>query len=445
MSVVEMGKRGPGSLWAALGMAVVFVSGGSLPLAGQELKSMSIPLPVVIEGKPTPSKMYLKVEMKNINQSFDQFAAGKTDKAEAMFVKAVQAVRKKDVAAFGSVWSAPDQMKSTGQTKVVKMADNGPDGWMKVIQSVFDFNKLTVVAELLAGPDTMFIWDSETKSGVLRRALYVGPDKSGSVRLSAPGGNNPIDDMLQSAFVAAQADPNSYKPVPGLNLHYQAAVPLGGEKSAGAHPVVFEFDGMPVDLPLNDEKVKAPSPLLDFFRKADVAIHDERYDAYVSDFTPKSQEKVKQWTDAQEKTKQEKLKQEKLQEEKKLEEQKLKPEQTTATKPAVPPDAKAKAAAPPPLFAHAKFVLNADPIFLVFQAPGGGSGWAPAKLTYTYVLHQGDDYKITNFEYANTLDEFLQNPALFDKNVLKPPPVKAAAPNAKSVTEPAKPTTVNTK
>ena len=180
MSVVEMAKRGRGALWAALGMAVVFVSGGSLPLAGQELKSMSIPLPVVIEGKPMPSKMYLKVEMKSINQSFDQFAAGKTDKAEAMFVKAVQAVRKKDVAAFGSVWSAPDQMKSTGQTKVVKMADNGPDGWMKVIQSVFDFNKLTVVAELLAGPDTMFIWDSETKSGVLRRALYVGPDKSGS-------------------------------------------------------------------------------------------------------------------------------------------------------------------------------------------------------------------------------------------------------------------------
>ncbi len=86
---------------------------------------MSIPLPVVIEGKPMPSKMYLKVEMKSINQSFDQFATGKTDKAEAMFVKAVQAVRKKDVAAFGSVWSAPDQMKSTGQTKVVKMATKG--------------------------------------------------------------------------------------------------------------------------------------------------------------------------------------------------------------------------------------------------------------------------------------------------------------------------------
>lgn len=414
---------------------------------------MSIPLPIVIEGKPTPSKMYLKVDMKSYNEPFDQFAASHPDKAEAMFVKAVQAVRKNDAAAFGSVWSAPDQMKSTGQTKVVRMSDNGPEAWMKAIRSMFNFDKLTVVAEVLAGPDTMFIWDAETKSGAVRRSLYVGQDRTGNLRLSAPGGNNPIDDMLQNAFVAAQSEPDSYKPLADINLRYQYPIPLAGKLDAGPHPVFFEFDGTQTDFPLTDEKAKAPSPLLDFMRGATLAFKSGKLDVYAGDFTAKSQEKVKEWHTEEEKLKQEKLKQEKIQQEKKPEQEKSKAEQSSAppsvaaaaSKPTEPAASKPTVPAKPPVPSpYVKFVLNADPIFLVFQAPGQGNTWLPAKLTYSYILHQGSDYKITNFEYANTFDEFLQNPELFNKNVLRPLPAKRGTPSAKGVPAPAKATTVKT-
>jgi hypothetical protein len=465
MSVVDMGRAGRGASWIAVGLALLFIGAGSFGLSGPDFKKVSIPLPVVIEGKPTPSKMYLKVEMKSYNQSFDQFAAGHPDKVEAMFVKAVQAVRKNDVTAFGSVWTPPDQMKSIGQPKVVKMADNGPAGWMKVIRSMFDFSKLTVVAEVLAGQDTIFIWDSETKSGTVRRSMYVGLDRSGTLRLSAPGGNNPIDDMLQNAFIAAQVDPNSYKPLPEVNLRFQYRIPLVGKLDAGPHPVFFQFDGSTVDFPLNDDKAKAPTPVLDFFRTAHSALKSGKYDAYANAFTPNSQEKVKEWGAAQEKAKQERLQQEKIQEEKKLQQEKSKPEQPKSdqSKPgqaqpeiskgemssAAPPAAGAasttKSLMPPPVqYSNVKFVLNADPIYLVFQAAGPGDMWMPNKLTYSYILHQGSDYKITNFEYASTLDEFLQNPALFDTNILKPP-AKPGTANAKPVPAPAKPGTVNKK
>ena len=76
------------------------------------------------------------------------------------------------------------------------------------------------------------------------------------------------------------------------------------------------------------------------------------------------------------------------------------------------------------MMANVKFVLNADPIFLVFQAPGSGDNWMPQALSYSYVVREGGSYKIANFSSMNTLDDFLQNPALFDKNILKQAPRK---------------------
>ena len=35
------------------------------------------------------------------------------------------------------------------------------------------------------------------------------------------------------------------------------------------------------------------------------------------------------------------------------------------------------------------------------------------------MYREGGTYKIANFSSMNTLDDFLQNPALFDKNILK--------------------------
>jgi hypothetical protein len=48
----------------------------------------------------------------------------------------------------------------------------------------------------------------------------------------------------------------------------------------------------------------------------------------------------------------------------------------------------------------------------------------PQALSYSYVLRVGGTYKIANFSSMNTLDDFLQNPALFDKNILKQAPEK---------------------
>jgi hypothetical protein len=426
MTVVDMEKHGGGSRWVALWLAVLFIGAGSLRLSGQEFRRVSIPLPVEIDGQPRHTSLYLKVEMKSINQPFDKFAAGPTDKAEAMFVKAVQSVRKNDVAGFDSVWTAPDAMKSRSQTKVAMMSENTPDAWMKVIRGMFDFDQLTVVAEVLAGPDTLFIWDSQTKNGVLRRAMYVGTDKNGKQRLSAVGGANPVDDLLQNAFVAAQSDPNSYKPLPSINPRYQYAIPFEGT-SGGGHPVFLDFDGAPLDFPVTNEKVEPPTPLLKAYRAATLANRDGLTDQFAGSFTPKSAEKVKEWQAAEAEMKKRRESEQKV--------KPTKPAATAANTKVTPADEKALTR----VRSYVKFVLNVDPLYLVFQAPGQGNSWKPGDLSYTYLVSESGSYKQANFGYGNTLDQLLQNPALFDKQTLKPPPAKAAAAKAKVQPAPAKP------
>jgi hypothetical protein len=351
---------------------------------GQEFAAVSIPLPVEIDGQPTHCRLYMKIETKSYNVPFDKFAAGPLDSAQTMFATAVNAIRKNDAAKFASVWTAPEQMKRDSQVTVA-LADSSTDSWLKVARSNFNFDKLTVVAEVLAGSETVFIWDAPTSAGIRRNAFYIGLDQKNQTRLSAVSSNAPVEPLILNAFVAAKIYPAVYQPISNLNMGYQYPIPLAGPGDAGAHPVFFEFDGAPMDFPIGDEKIKAPTPLLEFLRNAAFAIRSGKDKSFASDFTPRSREIMSQWLAATEKQK----------------------------------PATATAGLVSAMMANVKFVLNADPIFLVFQAPGSGDNWTPPALSYSYVAREGGTYKIANFSSMNTLDDFLQNPALFDKNILK--------------------------
>ena len=384
-----------------------FVAGCLLVVApgivlGQEFGGVSVPIPVEVDGQPTHCRLYLKLETKSYNVPFEKFAAGPMDNAQTMFATAVDAIRKDDAAKFASVWTSPDQMKRSSRVTVT-LADNSTDSWIKVARSNFDFDKLTVVAEVLVGSETMFIWDAPTRAGIERDAFYIGLDQKNQLRLSAVSSNSPVEPLILNAFVAARTDPAVYKPISNINVDYQYPIPLAGPGDAGAHPVFFEFDGAPMDFPIGDEKIKAPTPLLEFLRNAAFAIRSGKDKSFASDFTPRSRETISQWLAATEKREQAKQR-----------------SQASAS----PASNYETAGLISAMMANVKFVLNADPIFLVFQARGSGDSWMPQALSYSYVLREGGTYKIANFSSMNTLDDFLQNPALFDKNILKQAPKK---------------------
>ena len=370
---------------------------------GQEFARVNVPIPVLIDGRPVHCPLYLSVEARSDNVSFDKFAAGPMDKAQAMFVTAVQAIRTQDASKFASVWTSPDQMKRLNRATTVALADDNTDNWIKLARSSFDFDHLNVVAEVLVGSETMFVWESATASGMRRNAFYVGLDQKDQLRLSIVSSNAPVLSLIQFAFDAAgRPDGAAYKPLPEVNLPYRYAIPLAGKGDPGLHPVVLEFDGSPMDFPISDEKVKAPTPLLEFLRSAALAARAGNNDALASDFTPRSQQRIKQWLDA-------------------IEARKRTRPQPSAGSPTTNFDTLGLQST---LAANVKFVLNADPVFLVFQGSGLGDNWTPDHVSYSYILHEGDTYKIANFSSSDDLDVFLQDPTLFDKNILKSVPAK---------------------
>ena len=96
---------------------------------------------------------------------------------------------------------------------------------MNQARIVFDFDHLKLIAQLRMGPDTMFVWDSMTKNGTQRNALYVGLDKHNQLRLSAVSSSTPVEVLVLNSFEAAQAD-SAYRPSPNIRLRYEYPIPL---------------------------------------------------------------------------------------------------------------------------------------------------------------------------------------------------------------------------
>jgi hypothetical protein len=257
--------------------------------------------------------------------------------------------------------------------------------------------KITVVAEVRVGAETMFIWDAPTEAGPRRRtAFYVGADQKNQTRLSIVSSAATVQELALNAFEAARTDPAAYKPLPNVHLRYQYPIPLSGKADSSAHSVLFEFDGAAIDFPLGDEKVKPPTPMLEFFRNATLAYESGNNDLYASSFTLKSQARLRPWLASMEK-------------------RRAQIKQQFGGLLRVQPE-------------NVKFVLSADPVYLVFEAPSAGSDWRTENLSYSYILHEGGGYKIANFSYLTDLDDFLHDPALFDRRILKPAPPKPGTP-----------------
>ncbi|HEY3638197.1 MAG TPA: hypothetical protein VGK90_08580, partial [Rhizomicrobium sp.] len=365
----------------------------------QKFETTRLPLPINIDGRQVSCPLYLKLEMKTYNIPFDKFSAG--NKAEAMFATAVQAIRSRDTAKFASVWTSPDQMKRlSGETTTVSLTDNSTANWINTARSMFQFDHLTVVAEILVGPDTMFVWEAPTESVPRRAAFYVGFDQKNQTRLSIASSNAPVLSLIKSAFDAAQTtDGHAYPPVPKILPSYPFAIAIAGSDKPETHPAYLEFNGTPIDFPVGNLKVTSHNLMLAFMRKAVRDLHSGRNDAFAHDFTPRSGERVKQWLDA------------------------IALRNRSMKTPAANMGMNAATAGmQAALESNVKFVLDADPVYLVFQAAGPGNNWTPEGLSYSYVIHEGDTYKIANFSASDDLDDVLQNPALFDKNSLKTAP-----------------------
>ena len=75
---------------------VLALLAGPVAAIDQGFHYVSILIPVAIDGQPVHCPLYLKLEIKTDNMPINQYAAAPMEKAQTMFVTAVEAVRKSD-------------------------------------------------------------------------------------------------------------------------------------------------------------------------------------------------------------------------------------------------------------------------------------------------------------------------------------------------------------
>jgi len=364
---------------------------------GSEFALRTFPVPAGVDGQETPSGIYLQCKVKEYNLPLDAFKVQAKELREQLFIQAVEALRSNDLPAFSKLWGPVRPAPTVAGPKnakpvVLGPTDVTPQGDLTAYRANFgNFASMKIVSQVLAGSRSIFIWEADSKMGHLRTDFVVGTTASGQPRVGASDSEtDPGDYLIIFTMLEMGDDPANFKAVPDPKLPYHYALPLDGRGNPGKDAVYLEFDGERVNFDVFNPSAVAPDPVLDSYRTAYLAFKNRNLDEFESMHTPKSATKLKKSFSGM-------------------------------TKPVF--DQYYNMYTAP---RYVKFVIKADPIYLLFYSSHKGNDWTPGKLPYEYVVRDttSGSYKLTNVSYQDFLDYVLMNRDLFDQVLFKPPAQK---------------------
>lgn len=361
----------------ALAAAAVVIA---LTAHGADFTTVSVPVGINVEGAYVPSSMYVKMKLKQYNVPLDVFAAGQLDPREATFAALMNSIRDKNYIRAEALLErhpASVQMQHA-RSRVVQQprsARETVDLYNKAFNGLRD---VSVVSQILMGSKSLFVWQVSTSKGVLRRAFSVSmsDQKLSGTEVNM---NDPIALLILDNVMNPMAkDPASYRPVAAMTKRFEYALPVEGPGDPGPNHVVLEFDGQPLDFDVFDEKQAPQDELTHLYRSAFHALQVRAADDYLKNLTAVSREKVWKWF--------------------------------ASMTPAMKDSFFAASTAARRL----QFVINADPVFLVFYSTPA-QPMPRGTMPYDYVLRQADGRLVfANVNRESFLDDVLQNPALFN-------------------------------
>jgi hypothetical protein len=359
--------------------------------AAQQFSVRNFPLPISIDGEHIRSNVFLQFEMKNYGVPFSKFSASQLDPREAIFAELVRGIQRKDYKAAGKVLMPPKPRRENPDDKggVISAAPLPPNKnaieTTDLYRAAFgNFENIDVIAQVLVGSKSLFVWDAKMPDRPRRRAFAVEPE--GPTRLVAREVVGvAIDTLILSILEGGFKDPAAYAAVADPHLRYRQPLAIEG-KNRVVHEVALLFNGTPMDFdafgdtPVND-------PVLIFYRKVFTAFKAHKQDEFLAGHSAKSQAKLRQWWKTFNKDAEDGY-------------------YMTMVK-----------------GRFVKFVLDADPIYILFYSQNKGNDWVPGSLGYQYVVKNPatQQYLISNVLSEGFFDDVIGKNNLFDQRVLKSP------------------------
>jgi hypothetical protein len=246
---------------------------------------------------------------------------------------------------------------------------------------------VTVVAQILAGSKSLFVWEAQGGQAKVRRAFSV----DGNLAVSEVTMSTPVELLIVNNVMDRGArDASLDRGKPGFKAPFEFAFPLDGQWTPGPHPVVLQFSGKTVDVPFYGEGTPA-DPVAALYRNAFTQLRQRNVENYLQYMTVKSRAKWQRWYHG-------------------LAPEAFQQYHATVTAPRA-----------------IKFVLDASPLLLVFHGPVGN--WTAGSLRYDYVVKAPGtgELKFANVAFSGFFDDVMSSPTLFDQNVLRPQQAVAEA------------------
>jgi hypothetical protein len=343
-----------------------------------DMTTLSYPVSVSVDDAYVRSSMFLKFDAKTYNLPIDRFAEGQLDAREGLFLSFMNAMRARDVE---RVQALLDNSAVTFKQEGPVQISVEPVPPKKLVElyhaNTGGFQKLDVIAQVMHGPHSLFIWQSNSAREPVRWAFRVSPIGEKLVVSEVTAGA--AVDLLLIENVMKNSLRNPRTPAPVANLKKRFEVNLGESK---VHPVILQFDGVAADIDIF-EGPASPSEIVSLYRSAFGALRLKAKEQYLTWFTPSSRKRMEQNFKV--------MPAEAL-------EQHL--EQTVSG-------------------GRVRFILSAEPVFIVFRTPMNDFEAADGALTYdTLVRDASSKLRFANVSNITFLDGVLKNPAVFDAGAL---------------------------
>lgn len=361
-------------------LLAIFVS-CSLATGSIETRSFSFPIDID-DSYYVRSSMYLRYSFEDYNEPFSEFKVKENSPVVNQFKKVLQDVRDQNTPKNIALSSHAKIAKGYQPSDVYKQFIEFYSRVLSPKNTGINFQNLKLIKQIYIGNDCKIVWEvnsvPEMERGIFRGSFRFkkGPQDDFVWEID-------IGDEVGSLISETTRSQSSKFAIPldGVKCDYEYAIP----GTAAGHPVYLQFNGEVCDFNVMNDTTdneilvfyqqtchllaESPELLVDFYTKKSAQRYSSIMEKYpkVSDPYLRQTEIIRQGR-------------------------------------------------------KVLFLLNADPVFIVFYHTIKSTMKFPEDVRYDYIIRDPKDsqLRLTNYSYYGLLSQFFSNKSLFIEPFLKP-------------------------
>lgn len=349
-----------------------------------DIQTASFPVPIRVDQGWIRSSLFIKCSFKPYRVPLREFGATPLDPRELAFKRLVAAVGTNDVATCLD-------LNSHSKTNIQHLTELALT-YKQTYGS--QFNSLLVSDQFYRGKSSLFIWGVSLEPGSwpVRRSFKITTDSENIPYWDADN-RDCLDIVITDIMQKAAKLPAVYAPSKTVQRKFQ--YPISG--TTNGSPVYLQFDGKTYDFDAFGPDIPPGDEVASYYQAAYKTFMNGRKEDFSTLYTESSGKKYLNWV------------------------LKMRPEEFDAYHQHVIKSGR-----------RVRFILNADPIFIVFYCSGSSAGGA-LDLSYEYVARDptSRELKLTNFYSESFIDDLLKSKDLFVTPILNDILSRSASASAK--------------